>query len=238
VALAVGAAVQLLRAPEASGAAFTSAGLVPRVLLSRRHDLGGLTDCERGSLVVMHGGASRQGKLYRPKKLSQRFIESLDRRHVEMVPGWLSKLTCKPEATLDKWSQTLKVTFLEGEDELVTEDELKAHFTTKEYAPEAVIVGHKVPNDKTAHAYVHFSTNEACKKARYEKDGGPVGKATEVKVVYTDEKKWIRVRDGVAKPSFKRAAWMKAYGNQAQYEFTEEGWKNQIPREHPVYPEE
>merc|ERR1719401_2859798 len=105
------------------------------------------------------------------------------------------KMTYVREPTLEFWSQTLKLDF--GEGDVVTEDEVREAFTTDEYAPEAIIVGHKLPHDPLAHSYVHFGTNEAAKKARKEKDGIPIGKASEVKVVYTDEKKWVRLRDGV-----------------------------------------
>lgn len=36
---------------------------------------------------------------------------------------------------------------------------------------------------------MHFSCNAHAKQARKEKDGGAIGKASEVKLVYTNEKK-------------------------------------------------
>merc|ERR1711879_79159 len=89
------------------------------------------------------------------------------------------------------------------------------YFTTDDYKPEAVIVGHKLPHTDVKHSYVRFATNEETVKARHEKDGGSIGKASEVKVVYTDEKKWIRLRDGVSLQGGPRAQWMRAYGYKA-----------------------
>merc|ERR1719356_2454075 len=149
-------------------------------------------------------------------------------------------MTYVKEPTLETWSQTLKLTFPEGEDDVVTEDEVMDYFTTDDYRPDAAIVGHSLPHDPLKHAYVHFSTNEDCRKARKEKDGGPIGKASEVKVVYCDEKKWIRIRDGMSLNglrSWSRAGWMKPYGWK-----TYPGWSDMNPEEtgtrnNPYYPE-
>ncbi|CAE7692755.1 unnamed protein product [Symbiodinium pilosum] len=147
-----------------------------------------------------------------------------------------------PEATLEDWSHTLKLTFPDGEDDVVTEEEVFDYFTTDEYKPEAVIVGHQMPHEEVKHAYVHFSNNADAKKARKEKDGGAIGKASEVKLVYTDEKKWIRLRDGVSLAGGfwgPRARWMKAYGTEAY-----KGWRGiekPLPpgaRRHWYYPED
>mmetsp|Transcript_18440 Transcript_18440/g.50623 ORF Transcript_18440/g.50623 Transcript_18440/m.50623 type:complete len:293 (-) Transcript_18440:142-1020(-) len=205
-----------------------------RSLLNRRR----IDDDSEESLVVMQGSSKRNNKYYKPKKIHFRYHEALDRKNSLMCPYWLQKLTIKKDPTLEKWSQTLKLTFPEGEDDVVTEEEVMEYFTTDEYKPEAVIVGHLLPHDPLKHAYVHFGTNEECIKARKEKDGGSIGKASEVKVVYTDEKKWIRLRDGVSLSGPKRAMWMKAYGNQAYPEMGIQGWVGEsAARDHPVYPE-
>lgn len=117
---------------------------------------------------------------------------------------------------LEAWSQTLKLSFPEGEDEVVTEQEVMDFFTTEDYAPEAVIVGHKLPHDPLAHAYVHFSTNEAAIQARKEKRGQNIPSVSEMTIVYTDENKWIRLRDGVRLAGIfvpTRGRHYKAYGD-------------------------
>jgi len=220
----------MANATAASAAFVPGPGAMERSLLSRR-----TVDDE--SLVTMHGSARRNNRYNHPKKLHQRYLEFLDRKNTMQTPFWLQKLTWKKEPNLERWSQTLKLSFPEGEDDVVSEDEVMAYFTTDEYKPEACIVGHKLPHDPLAHAYVHFDNNEDCKKARKEKDGGSIGKASEVKVVYTDEKKWIRLRDGVSLTGAQRASWMKAYGSTAIPEFST-NWKAESgSRVHPVYPE-
>jgi len=184
----------------------------------------------------MHGGARRQNRYNKPKKMHVRFNDRMIQREMWDVPTCFLKMTYVAEPTLEIWSQTLKLTFPEGEDDVVTEDEVREYFTTEDYAPEAVIVGHKLPHDPLAHAYVHFDTNEAARKARKEKDGGKIGKASEVKVVYTDEKKWVRLRDGVSLQGGPRAVWMKPYGYKA-YPGWAEDWAHETgSRSHPVYP--
>jgi hypothetical protein len=217
----------------APAAAFVpGAAAMERNLLSRR-----MGDDDDESPVTMHGSARRNNRYNHPKKLHARYIEFRDRTNTLQTPFWLQKLTWKKEPNLERWSQTLKLSFPEGEDDVVTEDEVMSYFTTDDYKPEACIVGHKLPHDPLAHAYVHFDTNEDCKKARKEKDGGAIGKASEVKVVYTDEKKWIRLRDGVQLTGSQRASWMRAYGSQAIPEFST-NWKAESgSRTHPVYPE-
>jgi len=117
---------------------------------------------------------------------------------------------------LESWSQTLKCYFAEGEDMKVTEQELIDFFTTDDYAPEAVVVGYKTAKDGFASAYVHFSTNEACKQARKEKKGEAPASVSEMKIVFTDENKWIRIRDGVRLTGYlirgERGRDKKAYG--------------------------
>lgn len=189
-----------------------------------------------GSEVTMFGGARRQNRYNKPKKLHMRELDRIVGKEAMNVPPCFMKLLYKPEPTLEIWSQTLKLSFPEGEDDVVTEKEVMEYFTTDEYAPEAVIVGHKLPHDPLKHAYVHFGTNEAAIKARKEKDGGPIGKASEVKVVYTDEKKWVRLRDGVSLSGGRRASWMKPYGDEPYAGVGEDFGEDTGTRNHPVYP--
>jgi len=193
------------------------------------------------SPIARRGGSRRQNKYYKPKKLDLKFWEARKKEYARSVPHFANQLGFVAEANLANWSHTLKLTFPEGEDGAVTEDEVREYFTTDEYAPEAVIVGHKMPHEDAKHAYVHFSCNDHAKKARKEKDGGSIGKASEVKCVFTQEKKWIRLRDGVSLAGGfygKRARWMKAYGDAAY-----PGWgsdEEQLPtgvRRHWYYPE-
>lgn len=116
------------------------------------------------------------------------------------------------------WAQTLKISFAEGEDgpDVVTEAEVRDYFTKEGFEPDAVVVGYQREGEEKACTYVHFPTHELCKKARYIKTG-PLGKAKEFKAVYTHEKQWIRVRDGVSMKGFffARRGWhAKAYGFQ------------------------
>merc|ERR1719277_1618208 len=145
-------------------------------------------------------------------------------------------MTFMPDKCLEQFSQTLKLSFPEGEDDVVSEEEVTEYFTTEEYRPEAVIVGHKLPHDPLAHAYVHFATNAEAKKARKETDGGSIGKASEVKIVYTDEKKWVRLRDGMSLSGGPRAQWMKPYGLQTYPGWGDEWNEETGTRNHPVYP--
>merc|ERR1712117_619233 len=88
-------------------------------------------------------------------------------------------------------------------------------FTTEDYAPDSAIVGYNLPHDKLAHAYVHFSTNAAAKQARKEKKGQSIPSVSEMTIVYTEENKWIRLRDGVRLAGIfmgGRARHYKAYG--------------------------
>lgn len=216
--------------PEPSSTAFV--GGSQRSLLNRR---GG--DEEDESPITMHGGARRNNRYNYPKKLHPRYIDYIDRKNSLYTPFWLQKLTWKKEPTLEIWSQTLKLYFLEGEDDVVTEDEVMEYFTTDEYKPEACVVGHQNTHEKLKTTYVHFATNEDCKKARKEKDGGPIGKATEVRVVFSDEKKWIRLRDGVRVRGGFRASWMRAYGTATIPEFWDQWDADSTVRQHPTYPE-
>jgi len=213
-------------------------GSSSRSLLNRRLLHPTSDDAMSASPVVMHGSSRRQNRYNYPKKLHPSGLQALIRwkmMHIPLSHGAFSAAASK-EPTLERWSQTLKLTFPEGEDDVVTEEEVKEYFTTDEYAPEAVIVGHQLPHEEIKHAYVHFSTDEACKKARKEKDGGSIGKASEVKVVYTDEKKWIRLRDGVSLYGGKRSRWMKAYGDERQPEYADDFDAPTGIRRHPVYP--
>eukprot|EP00931_Biecheleriopsis_adriatica_P045705 TRINITY_DN2616_c0_g1_i1.p1 TRINITY_DN2616_c0_g1~~TRINITY_DN2616_c0_g1_i1.p1 ORF type:complete len:264 (-),score=50.62 TRINITY_DN2616_c0_g1_i1:61-807(-) len=196
------------------------------------------------SALAMRSRSRRQRKYNFAKKNHPKFSADRYYKGVTLVPNEFLSMTQIPDPTLDHYSFTLKLNFPEGEDDVVTEDEVREYFTTDDYAPEAVIVGHKLPHEEIKHAYVHFSCNEHAKQARKEKQGGSIGKASEVKLVFTDEKKWIRLRDGVSlrgngNPWNQfRPFWMKAYGQQ-QYP----GWglnEKMEPfgaRRHPVYPE-
>ena len=100
-------------------------------------------------------------------------------------------------------------------------------------------MGYKLPHDEQSHAYVHFSTNAACKQARKEKKGQAIPSVSEMTIVYTDENKWIRLRDGV-----RLSGWIgkdrtyKAYGDQ-KHDYAAERFK--IPdfgtRDNWFYPE-
>lgn len=187
----------------------------------------------------MHGGNRRQTRYNKPKKLHIRFHDQYNQRQSMSTSPDLAHVGIQKEPCLEYWSQTLKLNFPEGEDDVVTEEEVMEYFTTDEYKPEAVIVGHKLPHEELKHAYVHFGTNAEAVKARKEKGSGSIGKASEVKVVYTDEKKWIRLRDGVTLSGGPRASWMKAYGNQPMAGYAEDNeWVPETgTRYHPVYPE-
>ena len=192
---------------------------------------------ERGSAVAMRGGARRQGKYNFPKKNHIRNNDKQVQRGAWNVPWVFAQMTYKKEPNLEYWSQTLKLTFPEGEDDKVTEEQVMSYFTTDAYKPDAVIVGHKLPHEEIKHAYVHFGSNDAAVAARKEKDGGAIGDASQVKVVYTDEKKWIRLRDGVSLQGGPRASWMKAYGWKTQPGYAN-GWVPETGTlNHPVYPE-
>jgi len=191
--------------PSAPAVAFVS-GVPKRTLLNKRGT--------EGSEVAMHG--VRRKNIGRTKKTH---IRNSDRMVFEqqlhmMEPLHRLKINVMPN--LESWSQTLKLSFAEGEDEVVTEQEVMDFFTTEDYAPEAVIVGYKLPHDEQSHAYVHFSTNAACKQARKEKKGQAVPSVSEMTIVFTEENKWIRMRDGVRLAGFKpELGWgrdMKAYG--------------------------
>eukprot|EP00929_Paragymnodinium_shiwhaense_P105156 TRINITY_DN7006_c0_g2_i2.p1 TRINITY_DN7006_c0_g2~~TRINITY_DN7006_c0_g2_i2.p1 ORF type:complete len:270 (+),score=68.15 TRINITY_DN7006_c0_g2_i2:103-912(+) len=223
--------------PAPAAAAFVSGSAKSRPLLNRRFSPAAGDADSSISPVTMFRGSMKNNKYNKPKKLHIRFMEHLDRSNSLMTPHWLQKLTMRKEPNLEQWSQTLKLNFPEGEDDVVTEQEVMDHFTTDDYKPEAVIVGHSLPHDPLKHAYVHFATNEETRKARKEKNGGAIGKASEVKAVYTDEKKWIRIRDGVHLTGFGRAGWMKAYGKVAQPEFMDDWGAESGQRRHPVYPE-
>jgi len=235
--LTVAAHLALAPAPRAPPAAAeasvafvgaTSAPVAERLLLSRRGP--------DESLVSMCGGARRQNRYNKPKKLHPRTWEAYLQKKVWATERMLMKMTYMKEYCLETWSQTLKLNFPEGEDDVVTEEEVMEYFTTADYKPEAVIVGHKLPHDEQKHAYVHFATNEEAIKARKEKSGGSIGKASEVKVVYTDEKKWVRLRDGVSLQGAKRARYMKPYGWKA-YPGYSDAWAEELgTRNHPVYP--
>lgn len=229
-------------ASSAAALAFVSGSSGPtaidrRPLLNRRLSPARGDADSSTSPVTMYRGSAKNRKYNQPKKLHIKFIDHLDRKNSLMTPFWLQKLTMRREPNLEKWSQTLKLNFVEGEDDVVTEQEVMEHFTTAEYKPEAVIVGHSLPHDPLKHAYVHFATNEECRAARKEKQGAGIGKASEVKIVYTDEKKWIRIRDGVHLTGFGRAGWMKAYGSVAQPEFMDDWGAETGTRRHPIYPE-
>jgi len=191
------------------------------------------------SLVAMEHGNRRQNKYYYRKKNHIRYRSAYVKDAAQRLRQDMWQFTWLRNPPLEKWSQTLKVSFLEGEDTAATEDELMAYFTTDDYKPEAVVVGHTLPHDPLAKAYVHFATPEECQKARKEKDGGAVGKASEVKLSHVDEKKWIRVRDGITIAGGHRTGKMKAYGDQVMPEWTEEGIFVETGfRTNPVYPED
>lgn len=169
------------------------------------------------SPIAMRGRSRRQNLVYKDKKLHPKTWEARKKECATSLPAFASQLAFMGEANLESWSHTLKLTFPEGEDDVVTEDEVREYYTTDEYAPEAVIVGHQMPHEEVKHTYVHFSNNEQARKARKEKNGGSIGKASEIKNVFCLEKKWIRLRDGVSLAGGfygKRARWMKAYGDQ------------------------
>jgi len=194
------------------------------------------------SAVAMEGGNRRQNRRNHPKKCHPKFQEERFKKWATDVPAFATRLFFCPEATLEDWSHTLKLNFPEGEDDVVTEEEVMEYFSTDEYKPEAVIVGHQMPHEEVKHTYVHFSCNAHAKKARKEKDGGAIGKASEVKLVYTDEKKWIRLRDGVSLAGGfwgERARWMKAYGTDAYkgYAVNEPAVPTGV-RNHWYYPED
>jgi len=159
----------------------------------------------------------------------------------EMV-GVFGHVSDSQAYNITKFSFTLKLTFEEGEDDILTEEEVREFFTTDEYAPVAIVLGHQTPSDLSKKTYVHFSCHEHAEKAWDVTHGGTnIGKATNVKVVFTDEKKWIRVRDGadLVGEYSKRSFFQKAYGDGRYY-----GWNTgeKLPpkgwRRHPVYPED
>lgn len=172
-----------------------------------------------------------------PKKNRLRFREWCDKKALFHIPFRYVHMAHQKEPTVEMWSQTLRLHFAEGEDDVVTEEEVRDYFTTDSYKPSAVIVGHKFSHDNRTNSYVHFDTNEETILARKEKQGGPIGKASEVSVRFTDEKTWIRVRDGVELPDGrKRARWMRAYGDEKIPEFRTEGFMGEAAsRNHPVY---
>lgn len=233
-AVAGWAVVQLLVAPTGNvvpnreASAFVGLPTTPAL----RYDHG-----HANSKIVCNGGNRRQNRYNHVKPLHPRYIEPVVRNFQWFVPPNFLKMGIVPEPNLEKWSQTLKISFPEGEDDVVTEDEVKEYFTDDEHgSPEAVILGHQLPHEKQKVAYVHFSTREATKKARKEKDGGAIGKASEVKLVYVDEKKWIRTRDGVRLSGGKRGGHWKAYGDEMLPEWEDFDMETGS-RSHPIYPE-
>jgi len=223
----------------APAAAFV-AGTAQRALLTPR--IKDLADSPRAPDVAMNDVTRRKRKATAKKKTHISNRDRNDRNfRMSQVYSQNQIYGYEPAWNLEFWSQTLKLSFAEGEDDVVTEEEVMEYFTTDDFKPETVIVGHTDgPWAKQKHTYVHFATREECKKARKEKNGGPIGKASEVKVVYTDEKKWIRVRDGMSSPlgGRKRGSFMKPYGDYDRYE----GWGGNEARQdvgsrtNPVYP--
>lgn len=135
------------------------------------------------------------------------------------------------EEKVDYFSQTLMLHWPEGQDEVVTQEEVKAHFTTDDYAPEAVIVGYKDPWNSHRKAFVHFDSTEAAKKARKGQGEGTIGDTQYVARI-AKEKKWIAVRDGmrnsVRKASWERDHWDKAYGEE-KYDYWDDGETGKQP---------
>ncbi|CAE8625105.1 unnamed protein product [Polarella glacialis] len=206
--------------------AFTGAPSA-RALLNRR----------TGSGIAMEGANRRQTAHNLPKKLHTRYRAETIQKLIFRQPDEFQQMFFQKEPTLGMWSQTLKLTFTEGQDDVVTEDEVRAYFTTETYAPEAIIIGHQLPHEEVKHTYVHFNSNVEATAARKEKDGGAIGQASEVKLVYADEKKWIRLRDGATLSGGPRARWMRAYGNKA-YPGAGPEWALQTgTRNNPYYPE-
>eukprot|EP00933_Yihiella_yeosuensis_P065042 TRINITY_DN68640_c0_g1_i1.p1 TRINITY_DN68640_c0_g1~~TRINITY_DN68640_c0_g1_i1.p1 ORF type:complete len:289 (+),score=51.29 TRINITY_DN68640_c0_g1_i1:83-868(+) len=190
------------------------------------------------SPIAMEGRSRRANIHKMPKKNANRWLERRQQVALFKIPMKFQKLLYRQDPILDYWSQTLKLSFVEGEDDVVTQEEVMDYFTTDEYKPEAVITGHQLPHEKVRHTYVHFRTNADCKKARYEKDGGPIGKASEVKLVFCPEKKWIRLRDGVSLSGPKdRAFYMKAYGMETYSGYADDWAPHTGTRDNPVYPE-
>jgi len=223
---------------DAPAAAFVT-GAVQRTLLSPRVKFADEDAREPG--VAMHDGTRRARKYGRKKKLHD--SEHLRYQHERLMtqPYFIWQISSYvPAHNLEQWSQTLKLTFAEGEDDVVTEEEVMEFFTTEDFKPETVVVGHKEPHESQKHTFVHFATREECKKARKEKNSGAIGKASEVKAVYTDERKWIRVRDGMSAPmgGGRRGPFMKPYGDLERYEGygKDERLPDKGARSNPVYP--
>lgn len=157
-------------------------------------------------------------QLWKPKyrvekaQLLYQGIPKKDFRYIERYwrdkPGW--------------FSQTLKIHWPEGKDDVATEEEVMAHFTTDDYAPDAVRVAYKSPWNPNKKAYVHFPDHYVIHKARKEQGEGEIAGVKYVARI-ANEKTWICVRDGM-RPS-QRIAWpernvaYKAYGAEKYDQF-------------------
>jgi hypothetical protein len=173
----------------------------------------------------------RNKKYYQAKKMHVKFHDRRFQFKIQRLPWANKRLSILKEWNLEKFAQTLKLTFLPGEEEIVTEDEVRAYFTTDDYAPDGIIFAPATPWEKNQkwkeqgkawnetkqegrpHTYVHFATIEECHQARKEKATGSIGKANEVVATYGAEKKWIRLKDGMRLQGWARARWMKPYGD-------------------------
>jgi hypothetical protein len=185
----------------------------------------------------------RNKKYYQVKKLHIKFHDRRWQYELLRIPFSHKRLSYLPDWNLEKYAQTLKLSFLPGEEEIVTEEEVRAYFTTDDYAPDGIIFAPPVPWEKKAewkgnydkapewkerkargynttkmpgvpHTYVHFATIEECHQARKEKATGDIGQAKEVVATYASEKKWIRLKDGMRlQGHYARARWMKPYGD-------------------------
>merc|ERR1712232_320505 len=90
-----------------------------------------------------------------------------------------------------------------------------------EYKPEAVIVGVQVPYEPARNTYVHFGSNAEAEAAMKDKQDTGIGKASEVRISWCHEKRWIRLKDGFAMDNTiaNRHINFKPYGRRL-----EDGW--------------
>jgi len=210
------ARVQQRAANRAEPVAFVGGATLPsgRNLFSRRHNIGADEDVRD----VAMGGVSNRKK--RNVKKNAKHPDNLfiyHRKFCNTMPKhWAFQRVEEP--CLEKWTNTLKLTFPEGQDD-VSEEEIREFF--KDYANDidGVITDITLPHLTTKTAYVHFKENERCIEAKKGLDGQKLGKADEVMLRFTMNKKWERLQAGEPLTNGPRGVWMEAYGRDTRYKW-------------------
>lgn len=138
-------------------------------------------------------------------------------REKKRLPRSLVHLMRLNDIDLRHWSQLLKVVWKTGEEDLVSESDLREHFTTADYEPKGVMIGYKTDFQNATYGLVYFDNHDKAKQARKEKMGGKIGDV-EYDLKYRDDRLWMRARDGITEKFTPRLRGyhMKAYGDQTR----------------------